>query len=147
MPPAEPCTDPLTCEVVDALRVNWRCEEPGCSYEDWRAFAVVWPSWAAHSTNLRAEVRARRTFDEAGVEVYPYMGVWSDGCEVTSVSGVALIIEWERGTDEWRETLLAPGETHVIDLVGRENSAMIETIDDSTALQVTLQNCVPQPVS
>ncbi len=63
------------------------------------------------------------------------MGAWADGCEVTAVSGLVLIIEWERGTDQWRETYLDPGESHVIDLVSPEDGAMIETAEGLARLQ------------
>jgi hypothetical protein len=75
------------------------------------------------------------------------MGPWADGCNVTSVTGVTLIIEWERGTDRWRETYLQPGESHTIDLVGSENNAMIETYDFGPAFSVSLDNCHPQPLT
>ena len=74
------------------------------------------------------------------------MGAWADGCEVTAVSGLVLIIEWERGTDQWRETYLDPGESHVIDLVSPEDGAMIETAEGWPAFSITLRNCTPQPL-
>jgi hypothetical protein len=132
--------------VVDAVSVRWRCDEPGCGYDDWLGAAVVWPSWAAYSTNIRAGYNSRRTFDEVGNEVFPYMGAWADGCEVTAVEGITLIIEWERGSETWRETYLQPGDTYVIDLVGNENNAMIETIDGYPPFSVSLENCDPQPL-
>ena len=73
------------------------------------------------------------------------MGPWADGCEVTAVSGTVLIIEWHRGTDVWRQTLLEPGETHVIDLVGSEDNAMIESQDNAPTFRVILDHCNPQP--
>lgn len=74
------------------------------------------------------------------------MGNWADGCEVTAVSGNVLIIEWERGTEVWRETHLGPGQTYVIDLIGSEDGAMIETNEFPEGFSVTLSNCTPQPL-
>jgi hypothetical protein len=81
-----------------------------------------------------------------GQVLYPYMGAWADGCEVTAVTGRVLIIEWERGADVWRRTFVDPGETHVIDLVGSEDAAMIETEENGPAFSVTLRNCNPRPL-
>jgi hypothetical protein len=120
--------------------------EPGCTYADWHGAAVIWPSWAAYSTNARTADNGRRTFDQNGNEVYPYMGTWADGCEVSVVSGVALIIEWKRGTDVWRQTMVSPGETYVINLVGNEDNAMIETFDNYPPFKVKLRNCTPAPL-
>ena len=74
------------------------------------------------------------------------MGPWADGCVVTAATGLVLIIEWERGQDIWRETYLAPGETHTISLVPPENNAMIETTDGGGPFSVFLENCEPQPL-
>jgi hypothetical protein len=134
------------CQIIEAVQVNWRCVEPNCSWPDWPGSAIVWPSSTAYSTNLRQGFSARQTFDWAGNEVFPYMGPWADGCEVTSIAGVVLIIEWERGTETWRETLLQPGETHVIDLVGSENNAMLESPYNYELFTVGLRNCTPQPL-
>jgi hypothetical protein len=74
------------------------------------------------------------------------MGAWAQGCEVTGESGTVLIIEWQRGTDVWRETWLQPGQSHVIDLVPPEDGAMIETYDGSPGFSASLRNCTPQPI-
>jgi hypothetical protein len=58
-----------------------------------------------------------------------------------------LVIEWERGTNVWRETLVYPGQTHIINLVGSENGAMLETSDAyNQPFSVSMNNCTPQPV-
>jgi hypothetical protein len=54
-----------------------------------------------------------------------------------------LVIEWKRGTDTWRETWLSPGQSHVIDLVAPEDSAMIETYEGSPGFSVSLDSCTP----
>jgi hypothetical protein len=72
------------------------------------------------------------------------MGPWADGCEVTAVSGLVLIIEWERGRDIWRETYLDPGQSYTIDLIGPENGALIETTNFGDNFRVSLDNCTPQ---
>jgi hypothetical protein len=82
-----------------------------------------------------------------GTPLYPYMGSWAQSCEVTAESGVVQIIEWQRGTDVWRETWLYPRQSHVIDLVSPEDGAMIETYDGSPGFSVSLRNCTPQPIS
>jgi hypothetical protein len=73
------------------------------------------------------------------------MGAWADGCEVTALSGIVLIIEWQRGTDIWRETVLTPGDVYVINLHAPEDGAMIETTDGHGGFfSVSLRNCTPQ---
>jgi hypothetical protein len=62
------------------------------------------------------------------------------------VSGTVLIIEWQRGTDSWRETWLEPGQSHVIDLVAPEDGAMIETFEGSPGFSAALSHCTPQPI-
>jgi len=75
------------------------------------------------------------------------MGSWANGCEVTAVSGVVVIIEWERGSNVWRSTSLQPGQTHTIQLTSPENGAMIETDDGHVGgFSVSLQNCTPQVI-
>ncbi len=74
------------------------------------------------------------------------MGAWADGCRVEVVSGGALIIEWERGTDDWRETDLAVGDTYTIDLTGDEDGAMIESPNNSEPFAVSLSSCTPQHI-
>jgi hypothetical protein len=74
------------------------------------------------------------------------MGAWAQGCRVTAVSGTVLVIEWQRGTDSWRETWLGAGQSHVIDLVSPEDGAMIETYEGSPGFSAALGNCTPQPI-
>jgi hypothetical protein len=74
------------------------------------------------------------------------MGSWAHGCQVTAVVGTVLIIEWERGAETWRETLLSEGETHTIQLQSPENGAMIEVNEGYPGFRVSLQNCTPQAV-
>ena len=141
--PATSCNDPLSCEIVEAELVHWRCNLPGCTWDDWHGAAIGWPAWSAYSTNSRTGYNSRTTYTERGELTHPYMGAWADGCEVTARSGRVLIIEWRRGTDVWRETLLDPGQSHVIDLIGSEDNAMIET-DGYSKFSVSLQNCTPE---
>ena len=133
-------------DVIESVPAWWRCNTPGCTDSDWHAAVINWPAWAAYSTNNREGQNSRTVYSAAGDVLYPYMGSWAHGCEVTVVSGTVLIIEWERGTDVWRETWLAPGETHVINLVAPENGAMIETYDWGTSFSVILNDCSPQPL-
>jgi hypothetical protein len=78
--------------------------------------------------------------------LYPYMGAWASGCRVTALAGDVLVIEWHRGTDEWRATYLQPGDSHVIQLTSPEDNALIETPDTPTDMVVSLENCTPQVV-
>ena len=73
------------------------------------------------------------------------MGAWADGCKVSVTAGRALIIEWQRGAETWRETLLQAGDTHVIQLLAPEDGAMIESNNVDEAFSVAVDNCEPQP--
>ena len=148
--PAVDCIDPLTCNPVDSIATYWRCNISNCYGSDWAGAAIGWPSWAAYSNNARSGSNSRTVYNYQGELVYPYMGSWANGCKVTAVSGLVLIIEWQRGTDTWRETYLTAGQSHTITLTPPENGAMIETIDGySPAIDfsVVLENCTPQPLS
>ncbi len=72
------------------------------------------------------------------------MGAWANGCTVTATAGQVLIIEWQRGTDVWREIWLREGQSHVISLTGPEDGAMIEAEDNSPGFSATLTNCIPR---
>jgi hypothetical protein len=131
-------------DVVSAIRAFWRCHARDCSSADWTGAVVSWPAWSAHHSNARRGDQARAVFSAHGAPLYPYMGRWAHGCEVTAESGSVLIIEWKRGSDRWRETTLAPGQTHVIRLVPPENGAMIESYEGSPGFSVSLRNCTPR---
>jgi hypothetical protein len=134
-------------DAIDAVLSYWECNQPGCSSPNWYGAVINWPAWSAYHTNNRAGDLSRSVFAiEDDAALYPYMGSWADGCEVTTVSGTVIIIEWERGTNEWRETWLNPGESHVINLTSPEDGAMIEGPDYSPGFSVTLNTCTPQPL-
>ena len=133
--------------VIQGLSARWRCNLSGCTDADWVAAAINWPSSSAYSTNARSGSNSRTVLLGHGGAQYPYMGPWATGCQVTAVSNQVLIIEWKRGTDIWRETLLNAGQSHTISLVGNEDNAMIETPNGVTTLSVVLSNCNPQPLS
>jgi hypothetical protein len=141
----DPPPDP---NAIHSIPAYWRCNLEGCTEPDWIGSVITWPSWAAYSTNNREGEKSRTVYSSAtGEMLFPYMGPWADGCQVTAQSGIVLIIEWQRGTNTWRETLLSPGQSHTIDLVSPENNAMIETEDgDTQGFSVTLNNCNPQPL-
>jgi hypothetical protein len=144
---AEACTDPMSCDVVDSQAAFWSCDIPGCESQPWIGHVISWPSEVAYTSNSRSGNNARKVGDVAGESLYPYMGEWADGCQVTAVQGSVLIIEWERGTDVWRETHLAEGQSHAIDLVSPENGAMIESPDAQPhPFKVALDDCTPAPV-
>jgi len=124
----------------------WRCNSSDCSGDDWTGAVINWPSWAAYPSNARAGVASRSVFSAAGEPLYPYMGAWADGCEVTATEGTVLIIEWLRGGESWRETLMKPGDTHVIHLISPEDGAMIETVEAGGVFGVSLRNCTPRPL-
>lgn len=143
LPDEEPQTPPEG-DVVSSIPAFWRCTTPGCTSPDWVAAVINWPSWSAYSTNNRSGDQARQVYSASGELLTPYMGSWAHGCEVTAVTGVVLIVEWQRGTDVWRETWLTPGDTHTIALTAPEDGALIETYDYGPAFSVTLNNCTPQ---
>jgi hypothetical protein len=148
-PPAPPGDstggDPV---VVSSVPAFWRCNTPDCWGDDWVGSAVDWPSWAAYQSNGRGFDQSRSVFAaDDDRPLYPYMGGWAQGCEVTGVAGIAQVVEWQRGTDSWRTTLVHPGETHVIDLHAPEDGAMLESANDDTAsFTVSLRNCTPRPL-
>jgi hypothetical protein len=144
-PPGDPGDPPD--EVIPSKQARWRCNIPECHGEDWTGAVIAWPSWAAYQSNARSGDQSRSVFATDGTPLYPYMGSWAQGCEVTAESGTVLIIEWQRGTDVWRETWLSPRQSHVIHLVPPENGAMIETADGSPGFSVSLKNCTPQPLA
>ena len=141
-----PCDDPTTCNPVSSVPATWQCNIPGCSYPDWIGSVVYWPSETAYEDNGRTGSNSRTVYSQQGEKLYPYMGAWADGCQVTGVSGTTLIIEWQRGADVWRETYLEPGQSHTISLTSPENGAMIEGVDGFflPGFTVLLANCSPQ---
>ena len=141
--PEAPISDP---DDIHSIAAYWRCNLPGCDFPDWGGAVINWPSWAAYNNNARTGENSRTVYSANNQLLHPYMGSWANGCQVTAKSGIVLIIEWERGTDVWRQTYLAPGETHTISLTSPENGAMIETYDFGPAFSVELHNCTPQPV-
>jgi hypothetical protein len=145
-PPAPACTDPTACDPVSWIASEWRYNGPDTDPGPWFGGVIAWPSWSAYSSNNRAGENSRTVYSESGEELYPYMGEWADGCEVEVVSGGVLIVEWERGLDEWRETNLSAGDSYTINLVDSENGAMIETQNNSEPFEVSLSNCTPQQI-
>jgi hypothetical protein len=146
-PSSDPGPGGAPAVAIPSTQAFWRCNLPGCAYPDWTGAVIGWPSWAAYQTNARSGDQSRSVFSADGMPLYPYMGSWAQSCEVTAESGVAQIIEWQRGTDVWRETWLYPRQSHVIDLVSPEDGAMIETYDGSPGFSVSLRNCTPQPIA
>jgi hypothetical protein len=145
-PTTTDCTDPTSCDPVSWVDSRWRYTGPEANPGDWYGGVITWPSWSAFSTNAREGIDGRTVYSATGKQLYPYMGAWADGCQIHVVSGGVLVIEWERGSNEWRETTLAVGDTYTIDLTGPENGAMIETPNDSEPFQVSLSSCTPQTI-
>jgi uncharacterized repeat protein (TIGR01451 family) len=139
------CSDPLSCQIVTSVTGYWKCDVSNCFGDPWVAELITWPSWAAYANNARTGFYSRTVYSASGAKLYPYMGAWADGCEVTAVTGTVLIVEWQRGTDQWRGTFIDPGETHVINLVGSEDNALIESADNAPQFSVRLRNCTPPP--
>jgi len=134
-------------DVVSSVSAAWRCNIDECHGGDWHGSVIAWPAWSAYDSNARRGDDSRSVYSTEGGLLYPYMGRWAHGCEVTAKSGVVLIVTWKRGTDEWRSTLLSPGDRHTIRLKSHEDSALIETEDNSTAaFSVLLKNCNPQTI-
>jgi hypothetical protein len=131
--------------VILSTPTEWRCDFADCP-GNWYSHTIPWPSWSAYSDNARAGEKFRRTYGPNGEVIHPYMGSWANGCRVTSVSGVVLIIEWQRGSESWRETYLDRNQTYTINLTPPFDGAMIESYDESPGFSVTLENCAPQAV-
>ena len=146
-----PSTDPgpggNPANAISSTQAVWRCNLPGCTFPAWTGAVIHWPPWAAYQSNARAGDQSRSVFTADGTPLFPYMGSWAQGCEVIAESGVVLIIEWQRGTNMWRETWLYPRQSHVIDLVSPEDGALIETYNGSPGFSASLRNCTPQPLS
>jgi hypothetical protein len=141
-PPAEPI------DLVYSERALWYCNTSTCTGPPWGGRVINWPHWAAYSSNNRAGDNSRTVYSaDTGLLLYPYMGSWADGCQVTAHQGQVLVIEWQRGSNVWRETYIQPGETHTIDLNAPEDGAMIETNFENEEFAVSLQNCTPQVVN
>jgi len=132
--------------VMQASNSLWRCNVSSCFSDDWTGAVIAWPSWAAYQSNARPGNLSRSVFAWDGTPLYPYMGAWAEGCEVTGESGITRVIEWQRGAAQWRDTWLYPGDSHVIHLVGPENGALIEGYDASPGFTASLRNCTPQPL-
>jgi hypothetical protein len=139
-------SQPLRKDETPGLHALWRCNAPNCSKPDWVGAVLAWPSWAAYDTNGRAGTYSRSVYNPDGESLYPYMGRWANGCKVKALSGKTLIIEWKRGSESWRETLLEPGDSHTIRLERDEDGAMIESQDGVTEFSVALSNCTPQQI-
>ncbi len=140
------CTDPLTCNPVTSMQAHWICNTPGCTAAPWIGTVINWPSWAAYDNNAAVGEFSRTTYTPAGERLYPYMGPWADGCRVTAVSGIVLIVEWQRGSGVWRSTYLSAGESHTIDLIGAEDNVLLESPDTPDDFSVSLSNCTPQNI-
>jgi hypothetical protein len=131
-------------DVLNSVSAVWRSSS---WYDEWVGSVITWPSFAAYENNARSGYNNRTVYSTSGQLLYPYMGSWANGCEITARSGMVLIIEWQRGTDVWRSTLLSPGQVHTIQLVSPENNVLIETEDNSTAaFNISIRNCTPQAV-
>ncbi len=137
---------PPPANLVYSIPAYWRCDIADCVDEPWLGSVINWPSWAAYPNNNRDGWSSRTVYSETGALLTPYMGSWANGCEVTAYAGNVLIIEWERGTDIWRETYIEPGETHTIQLTAPEDGALIEVNGHFNDFAVQLNNCTPQPL-
>ena len=135
--------------LMHAIPSLWRCDPTvvSCFSADWTGAVVAWPSWSAFRGNARPGNLARLVHAWDDAPLHPYMGPWAEGCEVTGESGITRVIEWQRGSAEWRDTWLYPGESHVIHLIPPENGALLEGYDGSPGFSATVRNCTPQPLA
>jgi hypothetical protein len=146
-PPRDAGPPPPPGAVIHARRAQWRCNKvPGCFSDPWPGAVIPWPAWSARQSNGRPGNVSRSVFASDGTPLYPYMGAWAEGCEVTAEAGTAVVIEWQHGAADWRRTVLHPGESHVIHLVPPENGAMIEGDEGTKGFSVSLRNCTPQRI-
>jgi len=142
MPPVPP-----DGEIMESVAASWRCETFGCNNSpDWHGAVINWPYWSAYSDNARSGDQLRTVYSTSGALLYPYMGPWANGCEITVTSGNVLIVEWHRGSDVWREKWLGPGDTHVINLTAPEDGVLIESDGWQGGFSVSVRNCTPQPL-
>ena len=132
--------------LMQATPSLWRCNVSDCFSDDWTGAVVSWPSWAAYQSNARPGNLSRSVVAWDDTPLYPYMGAWADGCEVVGMSGITRVIEWQRGSGQWRDTWLYPGQSHVIRLVPPEDGALLEGYDASPGFTASLRNCTPQPL-
>ena len=133
--------------LARSIAARWRCNPvPGCFSDPWTGAVIAWPEWSANQSNGRPGNVSRSVFSVAGEPLYPYMGAWAEGCDVTAETGVVQVVEWQHGAEQWRSTVLKPGEWHVIHLVPPENGALIEAAEGVTSFSVTLRNCTPQQI-
>jgi len=132
--------------TIHSTLASWRCATSACSNGAWIGAVVAWPEGTAHQGNGRKGNAGRDVFSTGGRPLYPYMGPWASGCEVTAVSGVVDVVEFQHGADVWRTTRLRPGQSHTIQLTPPENSALLESPDGVPAFSVTVKNCTPQPL-
>jgi hypothetical protein len=133
-------------DTIHAQLAYWSCNTPGCTRPDLVGPVIAWPEWSAYSSNNRAGQNSMSVFAPDGSSLHPYMASWANGCQVTVVYGTVIIVEWQRGSETWRETWLSPGDVHTISLSLPEDGAMLETFD-SPGFGITLANCTPQPLS
>lgn len=147
IPPEEPEEPPPgPGQVMTSVPAFWRCNTQSCTEPDWVGAVIDWPAWSGYSNNARQGDMSRTVYSAAGGLLYPYMGSWANGCRVTALTAPVLIIEWERGTNDWRETWLSPSETHTIHLTSPEDGAMIETNDAYNGFSIEVSGCSPQPL-
>jgi len=139
--------DPDRPVLIESVAAYWHCDMQGCDLAPWTGRVIDWNHWSAYQSNARsAESTSRTIYDGNGEPLHPYMGAWADGCTVNAIEGQVLIVEWERGTDVWRETYLDPGESYTINLIGSEDGALIESNDINGPFSVTLEGCQPEPL-
>ena len=147
-PPQNPPRPPDSGgRVVNSIAARWPCNKvPGCFSDPWTGAVITWPAWSAKQSNGRSGNVSRSVFSVAGEPLYPYMGAWAEGCEVTAEAGAVQVVEWQHGAEQWRSTVLQPGESHVIHLIPPENGALIEAVEGVTSFRVSLRNCTPQRI-
>jgi hypothetical protein len=144
---APPTPAPPNGTVMHSTRAFWRCDHtPGCFSDAWTGAVIAWPAWAAHQSNGRTGNVLRSVFARNGAPLYPYMGAWAHGCQITAESGTAVVVEWQYGASTWRETTLQPRQSHVIQLVPPEDGALIESPEGAFEFSVSLTNCTPRRI-
>ena len=110
--------------TLSSVPTHWHTEASGPPWGStpWSGHSVEFPG-AAYRYNGRSGDGSRYMYEPVGADpsgthrtIYGYAAEWADGMHIHVNSGEALIIEWEWGSETWRETIVPAGSSMDIDL-------------------------------